>query len=333
VNEHPEKEKRTAGAPPLTFGIYPGNSTGITAGVPDDPARIQDALNQLQASGRPFLVRGYIPYQGSSANTNSDVAQTPANVEQYSRHGRKLDLVLQFRVPDLEGWINFIRETVKRYGPFLAKLQITEEPNATNLPLLDGTIPGVREAIVQGIFAAKDEVQRQGYDIQVGFNAAFSPHPNDDFWPSIGKLGGPSFVEALDCVGLDFFPDVFRPLAPDGEPGDVRSSVVAVLNHYRNVSMAAAGIPASVPLHINENGWPTGPTRTYERQATVIETIIQTIYEQRERFNITHYEHFDLRDADSANPDLFSQFGLLRDDYSPKPAFETYRRLIATLGV
>ena len=31
--------------------------------------------------------------------------------------------------------------------------------------------------------------------------------------------------------------------------------------------------------------------------------------------------------------DIFDQFGLLRDDYTPKTAFETYRRLIAELGV
>ncbi|MGW5479477.1 hypothetical protein [Streptomyces sp. NPDC004008] len=29
---------------------------------------------------------------------------------------------------------------------------------------------------------------------------------------------------------------------------------------------------------------------------------------------------------------LFHRFGLLRDDYSPKAAFETYRRLIDELG-
>jgi hypothetical protein len=38
------------------------------------------------------------------------------------------------------------------------------------------------------------------------------------------------------------------------------------------------------------------------------------------------------RNAASDKPDLFYQFGLPRDDYSPKPAFETYRRLIAQLG-
>jgi hypothetical protein len=46
--------------------------------------------------------------------------------------------------------------------------------------------------------------------------------------------------------------------------------------------------------------------------------------------NITHYEFFDLRDADSADPGL--PFGLLRDDYSSKPGFAVYQRLVRELG-
>lgn len=46
---------------------------------------------------------------------------------------------------------------------------------------------------------------------------------------------------------------------------------------------------------------------------------------------------FDLRDADTTNPevagDIFYHFGLTHDDYSPKPAFQSYRRLIQELGV
>jgi len=53
----------------------------------------------------------------------------------------------------------------------------------------------------------------------------------------------------------------------------------------------------------------------------------------RGKLNITTYELFCLRDADTANPDPNHQFGILRDDYSPKPAFETYRKLVAELGV
>ncbi len=79
--------------------------------------------------------------------------------------------------------------------------------------------------------------------------------------------------------------------------------------------------------------YPGGLIGSAERQAAVLETVIRTIHEHRAQFNITHYEHFVLRDADSSNPDLFYQFGLLRDDYTTKPAFECYRQLILELGI
>jgi hypothetical protein len=47
--------------------------------------------------------------------------------------------------------------------------------------------------------------------------------------------------------------------------------------------------------------------------------------------HVTHWELFTLRDADSSQPDLFHNFGILRADYSPKPAFDRLRRLIAEL--
>ena len=47
---------------------------------------------------------------------------------------------------------------------------------------------------------------------------------------------------------------------------------------------------------------------------------------------MTHYMLFGLRDADSSKPDLFHQFGILHDDYTPKPAFDTFRALVAELG-
>ena len=320
---------------PLIFGIYPGGSTGFGSGqavTADDSARIHEALNRLQMDGPPLLVRGYLPYAGSFSATEALAIKTPAAVEQYVQDGRKLDLVLQFRHPDLDGWLTFIRQAIHRYDSMLATLQITEEANVTTTPEVDGCIPQVREALVRGVVAAKEEVQRAGLNVQVGFNATLNFDPADDFWPAIATLGGQSLLDALDYVGLDFFPDVFRPLAPDGSPGDIRRSVASVLAHFRQVHMAAANIPMEVPIHITENGWPTGPTRPYERQAEVLEMVVRIIHEHRARLNITHYEHFALRDANSSNPDLLAQFGLLRDDYSPKPAFARYRQLIAELG-
>jgi hypothetical protein len=64
----------------------------------------------------------------------------------------------------------------------------------------------------------------------------------------------------------------------------------------------------------------------------VLEAIIRTLHRLRAELNVTHWQLFTLRDADSTKDDLFHQFGVLRSDYSPKPAFHTLRRLIAELG-
>jgi hypothetical protein len=108
-------------------------------------------------------------------------------------------------------------------------------------------------------------------------------------------------------------------------------AVEAVIGHFRN-ALTKAGIPASLPIRITENGWPTSPSRSPQRQAEVLEAIVRAIHGLRERLNVTHYEFFALRDAVSEAPDALTEWGLLRADYSPKPAFETYRRLIAELG-
>jgi hypothetical protein len=100
---------------------------------------------------------------------------------------------------------------------------------------------------------------------------------------------------------------------------------------FREEVLPIAGIGPGTPIRICENGWPTGPGRTPERQADVLETILRAVHARREELNVTHWELFALRDADSANDGLFHQFGVLRDDYSPQPAFERLRGLFREL--
>lgn len=320
-------------APGLIFGIYPGGPTlteaDVWEGPPNDPAKIDAALDELQ-QGRPFLVRSYVQYLGAERLG----FETPPDYARYAHSGRLLDLVLCYRIPDgnLQDWTRFIRDTVQRYGPLLGKLQITEEPNS-HLRDGDGNTPNVLPAIVEGILVAKEEAQRGNYAFQVGFNATPIFSPKDDFWPGIGAAAMPSFLAALDYVGLDFFPDVFRPLASDGSIDKLGEAVRWVIGHFRQVNLATGQIPPTIPIHICENGWPTGPNRPYERQVAVLETIVRTVYGLRAELNISHYEHFDLRDAASTNPTLGYEFGLLRDDYTPKPAFARYRELIAELSL
>ena len=47
---------------------------------------------------------------------------------------------------------------------------------------------------------------------------------------------------------------------------------------------------------------------------------------------MSHDVLFGLRDAESSDSDLFHQYGILRDDCTPKPAYETFKRLIREHG-
>ena len=72
--------------------------------------------------------------------------------------------------------------------------------------------------------------------------------------------------------------------------------------------------------------------RPEQVQADVFEAILRTVHGLRAELNVTHWELFTLRDADSSKDGLFYNFGILRDDYSRKPAFARLRALIAELG-
>ncbi|MFF7457384.1 hypothetical protein [Kitasatospora sp. NPDC008115] len=312
----------------FTFGIYPGGLLGdesrvITPVRPDDPERITAALRGLQGAAPTLLVRAYRSFPGGPATP-----PTPVAPERYAREGRRLDLVLQFRAPDgrLDGWTDFVRRTVRAEGARIGTLQICEEPNADS-PVLDGSVPNVRRALVEGVVAAKEEALALGLDLAVGFNAAFSPDPADPFWPALGELADERFHRALDYVGLDFFPDVFRPI-PAATLG---AAVAAVLTGFRREVVTRAGLGPAVPVRVCEHGWPTGPGRSEQRQAEVVEEVVRTVAGLAGELNLTGYGHFGLRDADSAGPGPFHRFGLLRDDYSPKPAFAVYGKLVEEL--
>jgi len=232
--------------------------------------------------------------------------------------------VVCFREPgtDLTGWLTYLQRLIEQHAATLAVLQVAEEANHAQMGG-DGGFPAVREAIVQGVVAAKRIVRRLGLPVAIGCNSTPITDPAQEFWTDLGRRGGEEFVDALDYVGFDFFPDMGRPIPPDR----LADAVTAVLTGFREQSVAAAGIPASVPIRIGEHGWGTGPGRPQERQAEVVETVIRTVAGLAGPLNIDTYEHHALRDADSANPDPFHQLGLLRSDYTAKPAYSVFKTL------
>jgi hypothetical protein len=314
----------------LHFGIYPGGLSGaadgsVTDGPAEQPTSITAALDALHGE-HPFLVRGYLHYRDADRGT----VQAPPNPAQYATGSRRLDLVLCFREPghDLSGWLEFIRAQVREHAAHLATLQITEEANHSG-PGGDGGFPAVRQALVEGVITAKREVARLGIDARIGCNSTAIFDPHQEFWTDLGHRGGDEFRSALDYAGLDFFPDVFRPVPANR----LSETITGVLRLFRQQSLAAAGIDPSLPIHITEHGWGTGIERPYSRQAEVLDTVVRTIDEHSEELNITTYEHFALRDANSDHDDPLFQLGILDSHYQPKPAASTYRNLIDELSV
>ena len=327
----------------FVFGIYPGgdagSDSGLVSGPPGNPLEIERCLAELQGESRPFVLRAYERFSDRD-NPSRWPTQTPRNYERYLHSGRLLDLVIMYQSEsgDIQRYVDFACEVSLRLADRLYSVQVTEEASFTDGPdAIDGPYPGVQEALVQGVIAVKDVLRRAGHsNIRVGFNSTPTFGEKSAFWANIGSRGGREFLGSVDYVGLDFFPDVFRPAAPDGQPGDIRDSVVLVLETMRNQWLPACGIRPLIPIDVAEHGWPTGPARSYERQARAIETVIRTVWELRERLNIARYTLFDLRDADSSTPevmdDIFHHFGITRDDYVPKPAYQVFRQLIGELG-
>jgi hypothetical protein len=330
----------------LIFGIYPGgvagDDSGLLVGPPDEPDQINRCLRDLQGISQPFVVRCYDSFQDSDSPLGN-TGPAPANYAQYAVSDvRPLELVLQFRSTsgDVAGYLDFVHGKLKQHHQNLYAVQITEEPNFLDGPnVIDGPYPNVRLALTEGVTAAKQTLRELGQPhVKVGFNATPTFGPSSEFWTDLKSLAKTAFVESLDYVGLDFFPDVFRPAASDGQPGDLVSSVIAVLETLRYVWLPSAGIPDRIPIHITEHGWPTSPTRSVAHQAQVLETVIRTIHDLSPKLNIERYMLFALRDVDHSNAtneeNIFRFFGITTSDYTQKkPAFDKFRALVHELGM
>ena len=96
---------------------------------------------------------------------------------------------------DIPAWTRHVREVVRRFGanPRVIALQIANEVNLTvSEDSSDGAYEGAREALVQGVIAAKDEARRRGLPSRIGFNWAYRTDPasEESFWRSLRDRGG-----------------------------------------------------------------------------------------------------------------------------------------------
>ncbi|HTW09818.1 MAG TPA: hypothetical protein VME46_20105 [Acidimicrobiales bacterium] len=318
----------------LRFGVFPlgaaGTPDGVATGPADDCEQMAAALERLAGGGRPWLVRMYSGWMGAeSARASLE------HMDRWATGPWDLDMVLCYRdrTGDLDGWLAFVGEVIARWGDRFSTLQVTSEANLAGAPgAADGDYPRVAEALVRGVLRAAEAKSDLGAALGIGFAVAFEPYPERCFlWPEVRQLGGRDFPAAVDYAGIDMYPDVF-PSRPPMTLEGLGEAVGLMLRAFRARVLEPIGIGPEVPVHICENGWPTGPTRSPQRQADAIESVVRAVHAARSDLNVTHWELFTLRDADSANDDLFYQFGILRDDYTPKPAFDRLIRLYGDLG-
>jgi len=331
---------------PLVFGIYPGGGAGTVGpageATPENTSERLAALQLLRDPEHPFVLHIYASYSGP--DSESPAEQVGRSIAQFTKAGFQVELVLTYRpagrdpARDVAGYTEFVRSAVQDFGsnPGFVSIQVTNEANVRDAPnAADGYYPGAEDALTRGVIAAKTEARTDGFaQIAVGFNWAYSLGLGEAaFWQRLGRRGGAAFRGALDWVGLDVYPGTWGPRATgDDLAAASRRTMLQSLSTLRTRLMPLAHIPSSVPLHICENGYPTGPKRTDAMQVSVLRAAIATVNATRSAYHITDYRWFDLRDARSSDSSFESQYGLMHDDYTPKPAFGVYRSLVAALG-
>jgi hypothetical protein len=336
------------GGPALRLGIGPlpageGGTGNATPLVPQNPSRRDRALAELKGH-RYLAVRLNRLFMSNGTN---GIREYQRLAKQFTRHGIDVELQVRYHPAPADNgnitkWLAFVRKVVRAFGPNrrVTALQITNEVNLDFSPnTSDGYYRNAARALVDGVIAAKRQSLRLGYRWQqIGFNYAWRDadfEKDARFWRDVGKLGGQALRRATDYVGVDIYPGTFTPgiLLPNSPPiqnhGDAWLEGIAQL---RKCYMPKAGFERSTPIRIEETGYPTGPGRPEAAQARALSAFVHTAVDYRGTYNITDFNWFNLRDNNSRGPNFQSYFGLLRDNYSPKPAFGVYRRLIALYG-
>jgi hypothetical protein len=335
---------------PLRFGIYPGGPAGsvsqTAAPLPEDPQRRLAALQQL-AGAAPFVVHIYTGFSGDARKDAGTTQWLDGEIAGYTAAGLQVELVTRYEPQgsdasaNIAGFTEHVRGLVRRYGgdPGFLALQVGNEANLSGAAAAsDGAYPGALGALVRGVIAAKDEVARSGHhQVRIGFNWAYDLRASaaGDFFEALARSGGSAFADAVDWVGLDAYPGTWTPQLTVGPtlPGLAAEAMQTSLQTLRSCLMPMAGLGADVPIQIAENGFPTGPGRSAAMQADAMDAMVRAVDAVRGRYNVTDYRWFDLRDSVTGDGSFESQYGITRDDYTPKAAFWTFRDLVAELSV
>jgi hypothetical protein len=327
----------------LRFGVYPWAPVGATDPVagprPEDPPRTLANVRDL-AGSRPFVVRLYGEYSGEDVHAAGRLLD---DARWWSHHGLRVEMALRYRPagPELARaygpWVRWVARRLARIKGVVAIQVGNEANNHDAAAAADGAYPGAARAIARAVPVARRAVVAAGRrDIGIGINWAAGKRPcaRGSFWRTLRSAGGSSFASSLSWVGVDVYPGTWSAPARGSAPGAsaVDRTVTQTLRCARTRHIPDAGLPRRVRITVAETGYPTGAQRSESTQQAVLVATVGAVQRVAARYGVTDLRWFSLRDSNTASGQLENGYGLLRDDHSPKPAYASYRDLVAGLG-
>jgi hemolysin type calcium-binding protein len=332
----------------LRFGISPlaAGSAGASQAQPkpEDPGAALRELDRLRPGRRQLLLRLNRMFMSDG---EAGIQRFAGLVDDYARSGFDSELQVRYhpgagQEGDMAAWSSYVKRAAQVLGrrPSVKALTITNEVNFPISPnTSDGSYANALQAIVTGVVSARRELDRIGRpDVQLGFSFAWRwiPTSDADFWRQLGALATPEFRQALDYVGLQIYPGLVYPPASPASPASPAASAgsdtIEALTLLRDCYMPQAGLGGGVDLWVTENGYPTNLGHSESDQDLALRSTLDAVHTYSGTLGVSDYRWFNLRDNDGAGTDLFSAVGLLRDDYSEKPAFGTFRSYLDAIG-
>ena len=304
-------------------------AVGVARGAPDDLRRLPAILDTLRG-GRKLLLRTYLPFAGEES-----VPAAMSMLQLCAVSGAPWDVVLSFRIDsdDLTGWLRFIRRVVTQFGKSLDTLQITGEPNSSRHSIFM-TLAIRRARTCGGRCATESSPRNLPPATAPRRSRSVSTQCQPSTRPMISGSRSPALARHLSNRSI-MSAWISTPMSSVG--ASRRRNSPRRLNRSSGNSETATSPPEesrrAFPCASARTAGPRGPVVLMTDPARAGRSIITRFtLGLRTELNITHYELFGLRDADSSNDVSFYQFGIMRDDYTPKPAYETYQRLIRELS-
>ena len=213
---------------------------------------------------------------------------------------------------------------VRRYGSRVAAWEIWNEPNSDDF------------------LHAADRVSTYANLVKAAYPAAKAADPTAKIIAGSLMWADYSFTEKLFQHGIKGYFDAYsiHPYSEDRSPLDPQ-------DQWINVSFLR-GVPAvrdvqlrygdTKPLWLTEYGWSTSTVRNAEPWVNGVDESVQAQYVGEAITQLPKWPYveaailYGLLDMGSDRTDRNSNFGLLRQDFTPKPAFAAFRTAAAAVA-